>query len=228
LGASVCCPYKQSSTQHIVVSMFENFEDLFVPHIEGLPQEDYVETMSALLDAGFLVGYSLLQESIVVGTVTSCGFTRLIPIDRGQAGGVFRRTVDLMATLDGIQEADDETLEIVPRDWKARPTTMRCAAFAAMVKAGIVFDSALRNRMGEPSRDEVNVVFLRAIHDKGLRVALGSRFSRWAEKNLKEGETLPEEVESTDCVWMRRANPGTTDVLYREDQGLDGAIRTSH
>lgn len=208
--------------------MFDNFDDLYIPTIDGLPQEDYVETMSALLDAGFLVGYSLLLESIVVGTVTSCGFVRLIPIDRAQAGGVFRRTVDLMATLDGIQEADDETFETVPRDWKARPTNMRGAAFAALLKAGIIFDSALRNRMGAPSKDEINVVYLRAIHDKDLRVALGAKFSKWAEQHIKSDVELPEESGNSDCVWMRRANPGKSDLVYQGDQGMDGALRTSH
>lgn len=217
-----------TNTTYSESSMFDNFDDLFVPQIEGLPQEDYVETMSALLDAGFLVGYSLLLESIVVGTVTSCGFTRLIPIDRAQAGGVFRRTVDLMATLDGIQEADDEGGVAVPRDWKERPTNMRGAAFAAMLKAGIVFDSALRNRMGEPSSDEVSVVFLRAIHDKDLRVALGAKFSSWAEKNLKEDAELPDGTDNSDCVWMRRATPGKSDLIYRGDQGMDSELRTSH
>lgn len=206
--------------------MFDNYDDLFVPQIGGLPPEDYVETMSALLDAGFLVGYSLLLESIVVGTVTSCGFTRLIQIDRQQSGGIFRRTVDLMATLDGIQDADEDSPEIVVRDWKARPINMRCAAFSALAKAGVVFDSALRNRMGEPSEDEIQTVFLRAIHDKDLRAALGLRFTRWAEANLRDDTVLPESPNDFDFVWMGR---GGSDAGGYKDRGWDGEeARTNH
>jgi len=208
--------------------MFDYFDDLFVPNIEGLPEADYVETTTALLDAGFLVGYSLLLESIVVGTVTSCGFTRLIPIDRAQASGVFRRTVDLMATLDGIQEADEETCDILVRDWRKRPSNMRCAAFAAMLKAGVIFDSALRNRFGEPSKDEVNIVHLRAIHDKDLRVALGDKFDKWAERHMKPGAELPSESNSNDFVWMRRAGARKNDLVYNGDEGISNEVRTSH
>jgi|AntRauTorcE11898_2_1112593.scaffolds.fasta_scaffold04006_2 hypothetical protein len=214
--------------QQMATVMFDYHNNLFVPDIDGLPETDYVETMTALLGAGFLVGYSLLLDSIVVGTVTSCGFKRLVPINRPQAGGIFRRTADLMATLDGIQEADEEALDPVRRDWKQRPSSMRCAAFSAMLKAGVIFDSALQNHLGRPNDDEINIIHLRAIHDHELRAALGDKFKDWAGKHMKPDAQLPPKSEPTDFVWVRHGRLKDQNLLYPGDHADSNEFRTNH
>lgn len=208
--------------------MFDYHDDLFIPDIDGLPETDYVETVTALLSAGFLVGYSLLEDAIVVGTVTSCGFTRLVPINHEQAGGIFCRTFDLMAILDEMQDADEETCDLVSRDWKDRPYVMRCAAFSALLKTGVIFDGALRNHLGEPSDDETKIVYLRATYDHKLRAALGDKFKCWAKDHMKPDARLPPESEPTDFVMMRKAPPEDHDLVYSGDYLDSHHFRTTH
>lgn len=199
--------------------MLDDYDGTFIPDIGGLSKKDYIATKTAVLTAGFLAGYSLLENSIVVGTVTSCGFTRLAPIGRKQAGHIFHRAADLIAALDGMWEADEQVINpTLTRDWKNRPANMRSAAFAAMVKTGFIFDTTLRYFFGRPSDDEINIVFLRALHDQELRAALGDTFECWARKHMKKNAKLPPESEPDDFLLMRKAGHGSHGLMDIGDQ----------
>jgi hypothetical protein len=176
--------------------MFKRYPHVFVPNIAGLSSAGYEHTCESILEAGFICGYSLLLETIVIGNVKRCGFTRLTDIGHSRIPELFQEPTRLLEILTKLETMEEPRTGEKNCDWKTRPLLMRCSAFAAMAKAGFVFDRLLANSFGNVSEREAHAIYLRAIHDADLQAALCTNTECWTEKYLKRCVSLPLDTRS--------------------------------
>lgn len=170
--------------------MLNRYDDVFLPKIDGVSGSGYEYVSKRLLEKGFICGYSLFLEAITVGSVTSCGFTRLIDIGHDRAPHLFQEPTKLLEVLTRFENTDERGSGEIIRDWKERPPLMRCSALCAMIKAGFVFDRLILDSFGQISFEEEHAITLKASTDDDLRAALGKSIRRVTGKYLKHKESI--------------------------------------
>jgi hypothetical protein len=183
--------------------MLHHIASDFVPHIHGLSGKQYLKVCRTLLNGGFLAGFSIRSERVIVGFVTSCGFTRLINLNNETTCNAFADPTRLFRALAHEEQIKEDISQPSARSWIQRPSSVRCAALAGLIKTGVVFDQNLSQSFGTIGGDEQNILFLRAIHDVELRAALGESFNRWGQKHLKPGTELPTNIANEDFEWSK-------------------------
>jgi hypothetical protein len=202
--------------------MFHYYDSVCIPTIDGLSGNDYQRSQALLLDAGFICGYSLLLETITVGTVTSCGFARLVDIGHSRVPRHFRDPTRLLDILNDLQNSDERGIwENAVRDWRERSALMRCAAFAAMLKAGFVFDRPLQQSFGDVSEEEKTKIYMNAFHDAGLQAALGRNLENSTDRYSKHPGLIPVQSASLNLIGSQE--------LIRDNLGdhTDGDSKTA-